>query len=269
MKILIKLTILSIVILSIIVSSCTEEIDIDLNSSDPQIVVEGNVTTLGESVIKISKSVNFDESNNFPMVQNATVELYDDMGNSEILSELSPGFYTSSLIGIEGRSYSLIVQVDGLQFSSFSKIPDNVKFDSLIVTKASGTGGIGGSGFSSNYEVAVKYKDPANESNYYRFVEFVNGEITNSYVFDDRLNNGQNVTRTLLNFNRELDSGDVLQVEMQCIDKPVYEYFNSFSNLQGGPGGSSTPANPYTNIDGAVLGYFSAHTSEIKEKVIQ
>jgi hypothetical protein len=37
----------------------------------------------------------------------------------------------------------------------------------------------------------------------------------------------------------------------------------------GGPGGSSTPANPYTNIEGAVLGYFSAHTYEMKEIIVQ
>jgi hypothetical protein len=39
-----------------------------------------------------------------------------------------------------------------------------------------------------------------------------------------------------------------------------------FGNTQGG---SATPANPYTNIIGSELGYFSAHTSEMKEKVIQ
>jgi uncharacterized protein YbgA (DUF1722 family) len=60
--------------------------------------------------------------------------------------------------------------------------------------------------------------------------------------------------------------GDVLKIEMQCIDEFVYEYFNSFGNTLGG---SATPANPYTNIIGSELGYFSAHTSEMKEKVIQ
>lgn len=37
----------------------------------------------------------------------------------------------------------------------------------------------------------------------------------------------------------------------------------------GGPGNSSTPANPNTNIEGAVLGYFSAHTFEKKQVVIE
>lgn len=56
---------------------------------------------------------------------------------------------------------------------------------------------------------------------------------------------------------------------MQYIDEAVYDYFKSFNNLRGGTRGSSTPANPLTNIEGANLGYFSAHTSEIKEYIIQ
>jgi hypothetical protein len=54
------------------------------------------------------------------------------------------------------------------------------------------------------YEVRVQYKDPADEVNFYRFVEIVNNEITNSYVFDDRLNNGEYVTVPLMDLSREL-----------------------------------------------------------------
>jgi hypothetical protein len=250
-----------------ILSSCTEIIDIDLNSSNPQIVIEGNVSNTGESVIKITKSVNFDESNNLPKVQNAIVEISDNLGNSEILLESSEGIYsTSSFGGVEGRTYSLNVQVDNLKLESVSYMPNNVSFDSLFVTKGSAPGFPGAQENDLFYEVRVKYKDPADEVNFYRFVEIVNNEITNSYVFNDRLNNGEYVTVPLLNLSRELVPGDVLQIEMQCIDEFVYEYFNSFGNTQGG---SPTPANPYTNIIGSELGYFSAHTSEIKEKLIQ
>jgi hypothetical protein len=70
----------------------------------------------------------------------------------------------------------------------------------------------------------------------------------------------------LLDFSRQLVPGDVLEIEMQCIDEFVYEYFNSFANTQGS---SATPANPYTNIIGSELGYFNAHTSEGKEKLIR
>lgn len=250
-----------------IVSSCTEEINIDLNSSDPQIIIEGSVSTSGESVIKITKSVNFDESNDFPKVQNAFVEISDNLGNSEILLESSEGIYsTSSFGGIEGRTYSLNVQIDDKTLESVSKIPNHVSFDSLIVIKSSAPGFPAAQENDLFYEVKVQYKDPADVVNFYRFVEIVNNEITNSYVFDDRLNNGEYVTVPLLNFSRKLVSGDVLEIEMQCIDEFVYEYFNSYGNTQGN---SATPANPYTNISGSELGYFNAHTSEVKKKLIE
>jgi hypothetical protein len=250
-----------------IFSSCTEEIVIDLNSSEPQIVIEGSVSTTGESFIKISESVNFDESNDFLKVRNAFVELSDNFGNSEILLESSEGIYsTTSFGGVEGRTYTLSIQVGDKTLESVSTVPNQVSFDSLIVRKGSAPGFPGAQENDLFYEVRVKYKDPVDEVNFYRFVEIVNNEITNSYVFDDRLNNGEYVTVPLLNFARELVPGDVLEIEMQCIDEFVYEYFNSFGNTQGS---SATPANPYTNISGSELGYFNAHTSEVKEKVIQ
>jgi hypothetical protein len=119
-----------------ILSSCTEEIDIDLNSSDPQIVIEGSVSTTGESVIKITKSVNFDESNDFPRVGDAFVEISDNLGSSEILLESSEGIYSSdSFTGVEGRTYTLSIQIGDKTFESVSNIPSHVSFDSLIVEK--------------------------------------------------------------------------------------------------------------------------------------
>ncbi|MEQ9167501.1 MAG: hypothetical protein RLO12_14685, partial [Fulvivirga sp.] len=86
---------------------------------------------------------------------------------------------------------------------------------------------------------------------------------------DDRLSNGLTVTNNLQMADSGLDIGDTLQIVMQCIDQEVYEYFHSFGNLAGGPQNSSTPANPITNIEGGVLGYFSAHTEEVRQVVIQ
>ena len=45
-------------------SNCTQVIDIDLNNSDPKIIVEGSITNeAGPYFVKLSKSVNFDQSN--------------------------------------------------------------------------------------------------------------------------------------------------------------------------------------------------------------
>jgi len=260
-----------IIALLFLTISCTEKIDLDLNSSDPQIVVEGSVATNNETtVIKLTNSVNFDESNIFPAVQGANVVLSDNLGNSELLNEISPGVYaTNTLTGIVGNTYYLSIAKDYKTLTSSSRIPKQVAFDTLRVEKSNGTGGPGGMGSTTNYDVFVSYLDPGEETNYYRFVEMVNGEIKSSYIFDDRLSNGNYTTSPLIRFNRKLSNGDTLQVIMQCVDENVYNYFNSFGNLMGGPASSSTPANPYTNIEGGVLGYFSAHTFELKEVIIQ
>jgi len=261
---------LIIAISTIALYSCTEMIDIDLNSSDPQIVVEANLKASENATVKLTKSVNFDEDNIFPSVQNAIVTISDNSGNSETLTEISPGFYQSlTLTGSIGNTYTLNIDASGKFMNSVSIIPQQVSFDSLIVNEITNSGGGGPGGEGSSHEVIVEYKDPANVKNYYNFVEFVNGEITGNYAFDDRLNDGLEVERILPGNNRKLNAGDILQIEMQCIDEAVYEYYNSFGNLFGGPSNSATPANPNTNMEGTELGYFSAHTTEIKKTIIQ
>jgi hypothetical protein len=50
----------------------------------------------------------------------------------------------------------------------------------------------------------------------------------------------------------------VVNIEMQCIDKNVYDYFFAIASVIQGQ--SATPANPVNNISGGALGYFSACT---------
>ena len=262
------------ILLSIVVilNACEEVIDLDLNSSDPQIVIEGNITTDNEyAIVKISKSVNFDEANIFPKVEGAIVTIEDNSGNREILTETETGIYTGSeLTGIAGRTYYLTVETEGQFFSSTSTIPEQVKFDTLIVNELeSSDRGFGNVNDGSDYEVNVRYSDPFGVKNYYAFLEYINGEpIGGIYVFDDRISDGQTTEVTLLSFDRSLSSGDVITIEMHCIDKSIHDYYSSFGNTGGGFIASTTPAIPYTNIVGGKLGDFSAHTIETKQVVI-
>ena len=261
-----KIIILAMCLFSLF--SCTKEIDIDVNSSDPQIVVEANLDNENPINIKLTESVNFDDDNIYPAVEGATVVLTDNFGNSETLTEISQGNYIgSSIIGNINSTYTLSILANGKELSSVCTIPNQIPFDSLIVNAASGGPG-GGPGGGSSHEVIVEYFDPGNESNYYRFVEYKNDIYVNSFIFDDRLSNGTINKNTLQSFNRTYNSGDVLKVEMQCISKDVYEYYRSFGNLFGGPANASTPANPNTNVQGTKLGYFSAHTIQTKIYII-
>lgn len=262
-----------LILISILLSACTEVIEFDLNSSNPQIVIEGSVPVGGKARVAITRSINFNEKDSFPTQQNLTVTLTDNLGNSEVLNDSLPGIYKSNiLIGVVGRTYSLSVKTVNKTITSECKIPNPVTFDSLIVKPQKSFGG-GFGGFKppvgTLYTVRIKFNDPANETNFYRFIEYKNGKSTgNIYIYEDRLNNGKPASISLFNLNRALVKGDKITVEMQCIDKTVFEYFNSFANMGMGPS-SSTPANPYSNLNGAVLGYFSAHTVEQKSEVMK
>ncbi|MCF8346558.1 MAG: DUF4249 domain-containing protein [Bacteroidales bacterium] len=259
-------------VLLFLLSSCTEEISIDLNSADPQLVIEGNlIFGSEEAIIQITESVNFDADNSFPPVQDAFIEISDDEGNTLSGTEVSPGTYAvGPLTELNGNSYMLQVEVGEKLYIAQSTMPEQVPFLSLQAMKISGRETEGGAGFrpTMNYNVIATFADPANTDNYYRFIEYVNGEKSGEYLFSDRLTDGVTEPIILRHLDRVLESGDTLLVEMQCIDQNVYDYFMSLDNLMGGPANSVTPANPTTNIEGAVLGYFSAHTSVVKEIII-
>jgi len=89
MKKLITITVF--ILISIISFSCQKVISVDLNSAAPNIVIEGNISDQdGAYEVKISKTVNFDQTNTFPPVTGAGVTIYDNFGNSEKLTEILP-----------------------------------------------------------------------------------------------------------------------------------------------------------------------------------
>jgi hypothetical protein len=78
-------------LIAFIFCSCEKVIDIDLNKADSRIVIEGNITDqAGPYTVRISKTVNFDESNTFPAISGALVKISDNAGNSETLTETQP-----------------------------------------------------------------------------------------------------------------------------------------------------------------------------------
>lgn len=263
---------LALIIISsfILFTSCTDEIDIDLNSSSPQVVIEGAITNQpGPYFIKISETVNFSDANNFPPVTGATVSIADNNGVNEVLTETQPGIYaTTALVGTPGNTYTLTVAYNGKTYTSTSSMPIPVNLDSLAANKSA----FAPPGQSAdNYIITPKYTDPIAVGNNYRFIQYSKGERDNSIiVFNDNVNNGALNSRPIISQDFDIIQGDTLIVEMQNIDKPNYDYLFSLASVAGnGPGGGTTPSNPVSNINGGALGYFSAHTSQKVTIVVQ
>jgi hypothetical protein len=239
-------------------AGCTKVINVDLVNAQPQIVIEANVANItnGNAQVKISKTVTVSSNNTFPVVSGATVVITDN-NVPIILAEIAPGVYEAPLVAITGHNYTLKVVAEGKTYEAAATMPVRVNLDSLIVENLA-------FGNQINKTIRPQYTDPVGFGNYYHFREKVNGIRTKTiFVFDDRLNDGGVSTRPLLDRapeGEEKKTGDVIEVEMQCIDASMYRYYNEIRKLQ--QNNSLTPTNPPNNLSNGALGYFSVHTTQ-------
>ena len=247
--------------------SCTKVIDIKVRDSDIQYIIEGVITNEpGVCRVLISQSKNFNGNNEFNKVSGAVVKVID---NEEefILEETGPGEYATSMInGTPGHIYELHISINGQLFTSASVMPEPVQMDSLYVEKGP---------FGQFKFATIRYTDPAGINNGYRFVQYVNG-VKEPTIFweDDEFTDGQKIIMQLdasadeKDDPRNIKSGDLVMVEMQTVDDPVFRFWYSLRAGGGnGEGITAAPSNPVTNIQGGALGYFSAHTVNRKQVI--
>lgn len=244
-----------------LVSGCKKVIQVDLKNVASQIVIEGEVTNgPAPYFVRISKTVDFSASNEFPPVSGAIVRLTDTTnGISDSMLEASPGLYRSIEVGgVTHHTYRLDVTVDGKQYTAFSTMPDRVKLDSVTFAQ--------NIGFNNKLEInaVANFQDPAGVVNYYQFSEIVNSRpVPDIFVFEDRLSDGRFIQYPLYNDSAYLAPKDTLRVTMNCIDKNSYNYFFQLMSVSGNNNfQSATPTNPTSNISNGALGYFSAHTTQ-------
>lgn len=253
-----KIFFLLIIFINVVfITACKKVINVDINNVLPQIVIEAVVNNATPATVTISKTVNFSASNIFPSVTGATVIIKDNAGNSFSLLPVAAGVYqNNNLIGVPGRTYTLNITAEGINYTAVSTMPTQVNLDTLLQDKIV---------FGTKYIKIVQpqYTDPVAIQNYYLFTETINNRVNKMiFVWDDRLSNGGISTRPLIESDSTINAGDIIKVEMECIDKSTYTYFRGLQDLQSN---AATPVNPTSNIVGGVLGYFSANTSQIKQ----
>jgi len=240
-------------------ASCQKVIDLKLNNAPSQIVIEANITDQeGPQYVTITKSIPFTATNNFPTVSGATVTVSDNTGEQFKFNEVHSGLYVLYPFqgGIYGRTYTLTVKIGDTTYTAQSTMPTiAVPLDSL-------TDKINVFGKNNLRTLTVNYQDPPAIANQYLFVLFINSaEVGTIFTNDDSFTDGRYVKEDLFQTDIDVHVGDTASVNMQCIDKNIYQYWYTLSQQQAnGPGGGVTPSNPPSNFNNNALGYFSAHT---------
>jgi hypothetical protein len=244
-------------------TGCTRVIDLNLGNVSGQLDIEANITNLDSpQVIHLRSNVAFSDSNSYPPVTRATITVSDGAGNQYPFTETQPGTYTSPLFaGIAGSTYTLHATVGSQTYTATSTMPTAVRMDSLTDKNRPLNRHQDG---RDQKAISVYYQDPPGIANRYRFIEWVNSvQVKSVFTYDDQLTDGRYVTLDLLEQDIDIYIGDVVTVEMDCIDRPIYTYWFALEAQQANNfNGAVAPANPPTNITPAVLGYFSAHTTQ-------
>ncbi len=247
--------------------SCTKVVNINLNSTNPNIVIEGIVSDVpGSYQVKLTQTVNFSDPNIFPPVSGATVIITDNtLGLTDSLKEVLPGTYITQKLqqGLTGHTYGLYVSSNGQVYTAISTMPAKVNLDSVSFYSTNIFG-------TKSTSAIANFQDPEGVANYYTFTEYVNGQaIDQTFNFSDRLSDGKYIKRQLFNDSSYINPGDQVTIEMHCVDNQVWQYFNTLGQAKGNNSQAITPANPLSNISNNALGYFSAQTVQSGLSILQ
>lgn len=248
--------------------SCTKIIDVEVNDSEPQLVIEANYDATNERVqVNLSITKNVFEGGVNPVVTGATVEVSDVNGITTPLIDQGDGTYLlENYVPIFESNYSLSVIVDGEVYQSTTFLPSIVELDSLsqVFTEASLFGEAG-------YVVFMNFLDPAGLPNFYRALRNVNGEplvqLGEQFIFDDTFSEGN--TQTVPFFSTRHEVGDSVSVEFRSYSEASYNYYSQLFAIAGDGGQSAAPANPISNWSNNALGHFAAWGFDVKYIIIK
>ena len=239
-----------------ILSGCEKVIDLELKDSEPVVVIYGDINDQTDNqYVRISKTYSFTEPNKFNAVTGARVIVTTQAGSVINYSEITPGVYQSPKFrGRAGVSYTLDVTVDGKKFTAVSTMPQKVVLDSLNFREVSFFG-------KNSLHLVANFLDPKDIQNQYRYLLSVKSKVVEDVVSEDRFNDGNSVANTIYHELNDLEPGDDIELDLQCIDRNVYRYYYAFGQNLGEGGPPVAPANPPSNISNGGLGIFSVHTS--------
>ena len=268
-KLISKITLILSLTLSLF--SCEKIIDLPLNESEQKVVIEASVSNiLEDSYILLSKTAILYGKDIFEKVNNGTVTITDKNNVKTVFTEDGTGVgrYTHpTFVATTNNSYLLQVTVDGETYTAESTTQSYTGLNFLLTLKQPNPGFNPDDTDKDSLNIIVTgYSDKVNETNYYRFNIYTNGELDNQLnLSDDKITNGQNIDFAFFN---TFESKDTVLLEFVNMDKANYTYFISLANtLDNGPF-SATPANPATNIDNGALGYFGAYIKDTMSVII-
>lgn len=120
----------------LLILGCKEEFTLNFNTTEKILVVEGGISNKpGPYSVRLSTTLPVNQPIRVPF-EKCVVTISDDQGNSEILTETSPGVYMTSKNGIQGiigleYSLSVVTPENKVYQTAFEEIKPVTEIDSV------------------------------------------------------------------------------------------------------------------------------------------
>lgn len=244
----------------LLVSSCSNIVELDLENGDPKIVIDAQIlwekgTDGSQQTIKITRMAPY-YSPTTPKVSGAQVRVENSNGTIFKFNETEPGLYVcTDFVPVIDMEYKLYVQVDGQTLTATEKlvaVPTIDKIEQELQPDITGPDFI---------VVSFYYKDPADQVNYYLTDYKVDYQAYPEYVLtNDEFVNGNVINEKF--GGTDLKPGKVMDITHRGISKNFYNYMNLLLEASSSNPFGAVPGNIRGNIinttdtNNFALGYF-------------
>ena len=247
--------------------SCQKVITIELNKTNPQLVIDARINDLpGPYTVTLSQTTDYFTPGTYPTISGAKISITDNGTSTDNLIEVSPGTYkTVNLKGTPGHTYVLNISYNGKTYTAQTTMPQPVGIDNLVDTLTIGRNG------RERITLRGFFTDPVGTDNYYNMHFYRNDSLLDSnryIIYSDKLVDGKQAD---IPYRRGFNIGDSVTMELLSIDKATYDFYRTANDIldRGSQLTSAAPSNPVTNVSTGAVGYFSAYCTRKKKILIQ
>ncbi|MDQ3047522.1 MAG: DUF4249 domain-containing protein [Bacteroidota bacterium] len=261
----------------LILTACTEKIDVKLPNSDKKVVIEGTIENGKFAQVIITRSIGLFSNvegttfNDF-YIFDAEVYVSDGVQTDTLTltidssSSLGVVYQGNTIVGTSNQQYSLIVKVEGVTYTATTFIPTPVALDSVWwkAQPPEDTLGYANAHLSEPSGTGNNYRWYAKRPMDRRFIAPFGATFDDKYVdgvsFDFAYTKGYDPTDTENTFENDSARGfylntDTIYIKFCSINKETREFYSTLENALSNNGNPfASPVTILGNISGGALG---------------